>query len=381
MADAPIYLDHHATTPCDPRVVNAMLPWFSDDFGNPAAITHPHGRRAASAIEEARAAIAGVIGAHADEIVLTAGATESNNLVFAGFPLREGSHVIVSAIEHKSVILPAERLRRRGVEVTLLGPDEEGFISVDRLVEAIRPSTALVSVMAANGEIGTIEPIAALGVVCAERGVALHTDATQAVGKIGFDVRKNHCAFASLSAHKFYGPKGIGVLYVRRGHRLEPWILGGGQEKGRRSGTVNVPAVVGMAEALRIRRGEMVAEGQRLTALRNRLWDRLLAEVPGVEIHGPREQRLPGNLSASFDRTEAEALMMSMRRFSLSSGSACSSGDRMASPVLLAIGVGEREAFSSIRFGLGKSNTDEQIDLLVGDLKQSVSKLREISAA
>ncbi|HXI14068.1 MAG TPA: cysteine desulfurase family protein [Thermoanaerobaculia bacterium] len=381
MPESPIYLDHHATTPCDPRVVNKMLPLFSEHFGNPASLTHLHGRRAAVLLDEARSIVAESVGARSDEIYFLAGATEANNLVVHGLGFGSGDHIVVSKIEHKSVAMPIEAMTTKGVAVTWLGTDHEGFVSPDELRDAIRPETRLVSVMAANGEIGTIQPLREIGAVCRERGVPFHTDATQAVGKMKFNVEEIGCAFASFSSHKFYGPKGSGVLYARRGSRLRPGILGGGQERGMRSGTVNVPGAVGLAEALRIRVGEMEAEGIRLTEMRNRLWDRLTSGIDEVVVHGPRQNRLPGNLNVSFMRTESEALMIALRRFSLSSGSACSSGDREPSPVLKAIGASDAAAFGSIRFGLGKSNSEQELDLLFRDIEQSVSKLREISAA
>jgi cysteine desulfurase len=381
MSDLPIYLDHHSTTPCDPRVVERMLPYFTLDFGNPAAVTHVHGRRAATALEEARASIAGFFSVRPSEIYITSGATESNNIVLEGGRIAAGRHVISSAIEHKSILEPLRRLERRGVEITLLRPDADGFHSADQVADAIRPSTDLVTIMAANGEIGSIQPIDEIAAVCRERGVRFHTDATQAAGKTPLDFSAIEADSFAISAHKFYGPKGVGALFVRRGRRVEPITMGGGQERNVRSGTVNVPGVIGMGAALELCAALMTDEIGRLTALRNGLWDRLVAEISGIEINGPREGRLAGNLNASFARLESDALIMAMRRFSLSSGSACSSGDRDVSPTLKAIGCDDARAFGSIRFGLGRSNTDQQIDLLVEDLKRSVSRLREISAA
>jgi cysteine desulfurase len=381
MSDLPIYLDHHSTTPCDPRVVERMLPYFTLDFGNPAAVTHVHGRRAATALEEARASMAGFFSVRPSEIYITSGATESNNIALEGGRIATGRHVISSAIEHKSILEPLRRLERRGVEITFLKPDADGFHSADQVADAIRPSTDLVTIMAANGEIGSIQPIDEIAAVCRERGVRFHTDATQAAGKTPLDFSAIEADSFAISAHKFYGPKGVGALFVRRGRRVEPITMGGGQERNVRSGTVNVPGVVGMAAALELCAALMADEIGRLTTLRNRLWDRLVAEISGIEINGPREGRLAGNLNASFARLESDALIMAMRRFSLSSGSACSSGDRDVSPTLKAIGCDDARAFGSIRFGLGRSNTDQQIDLLVEDLKRSVSRLREISAA
>jgi len=375
----PVYLDHHATTPCDPRVVEAMLPYFTEIFGNPASLTHQHGRRAANALEDARIIMARFFKVQANEMYFTAGATESNNIALN--IVEPGQHLITSAIEHKSITVPAERLKRNGAEVTFLTPDGEGFIDPDAVREAIRPNTRLVSIEAASGEIGTIQPIAGIAEVCRTRGVLFHTDMTQAAGKIPIDFSSVPAEMASFSAHKIYGPKGIGGLYVRRGVRAQPLVAGGGQERGVRSGTVNVPGVVGFSVALQLRSEEMYAEGSRLTELRNDLWDRLTGEIPGVSVNGPRALRLPGNLNVSFDRIDAESLIVAMRRFSLSSGSACSSGERGPSRVLLAIGVSEGMAMGSVRVGLGKSNNAGHVSMLVEDLRRIVPKLREISAA
>ena len=373
VAPAVIYLDHHATTPCDPRVVEAMLPYFTEHFGNPASITHQHGREASRAVEDARVSIARFFGVLPPEVYFTAGATESNNIALN--ILKPDQHLITSATEHKSIVVPAERKP----SVTFLQPDKEGFITPDALRGAIRPETRLVSIEAANGEIGTIQPIAELSAICRERGVLFHTDMTQAVGKIPLDLTR--VDLASFSAHKLYGPKGIGGLIVRRGIRIEPVVVGGGQERGARPGTVNVPAVVGFAKAIQLRREEMADEAIRLTELRDSLREGILSVIPSVSVNGPAELRLPGNLNVSFDRIEADSLILAMKRFSLSSGSACSSGDRGPSRVLKAIGATDEAAFGSIRFGLGKSNTPEHISLLVEDLARAVRRLREISAA
>jgi cysteine desulfurase len=375
-----VYLDHHATTPCDPRVVEKMLPFFTEHFGNAASATHAHGRKASMVLQDARIAIARFLGVLPQEIYFTAGATESNNIAL-NF-VQPGEHLIVGATEHKSILVPAQRH-----DVTVLQPDGEGFIQPAALEAALRPKTALVSIEAANGEIGTIQPIAELAALCSERGIPFHTDATQAAGKIPLDL--SNVDFASFSAHKVYGPKGIGALFVRRGLRVPPLIAGGGQERGLRAGTVNVPGVVGLAAAFELRRPEMADEAVRLAELRDRLRDGVLSTIDGVSVNGPvrlrsgqaRELRLPGNLNLSFDRIEAESLILNMRRFSLSSGSACSSGDKGPSTVLKAIGVSDAAAMGSIRFGLGKSNTAEHIEMLIDDLKRSVRRLREISVA
>jgi len=299
--DDPIYFDHHATTPCDARVVEKMLPYFSDVFGNPASLTHVQGRRAANAVEDGRIAIARFFHAQPNEIYFTAGATESNNIALN--LLTPGDHFVTSAVEHRSVLAPAERLAKHGVEVTVLPTDREGFVSPDALRDALRPNTRLVSIEAANGEIGTIQPVGEFAAICRERSVLFHIDVTQAAGKVPIDLSQYD--LASFSAHKFYGPKGIGGLYVRRGVRVEPLVIGGGQEKNARSGTVNVPGVIGMAAALQLRAAEMEGEATRLTELRNALWDRLLESVGGVSVNSPRQLRLPGNLNVSFERLEA----------------------------------------------------------------------------
>lgn len=377
MPALPIYLDHHATTPCDPLVLEAMLPYFTEVFGNPASLTHEHGRRASNGLEDARIAIARFFQVQPNEIYFTAGATESNNIALN--ILQPGEHLITSAMEHKSVLLPAQRLAKRGVEVTILQPDGEGFIGPEMVQAAIKPNTRLVSIEAANGEIGTLQEVSAIGTICRQRGILFHSDATQAAGKVPVDLHKMD--FASMSAHKLYGPKGIGAIYVRRGVRTEPLMLGGGQERNVRSGTVNVPGAVGFATALRIRAEEMDEEARRLTELRNVLWDRIAGSISDVRLNGPSGRRLPGNLNVSFDRIDAPALMIALRNFSLSSGSACSSGEKGASPVLIAIGVPETMAYGSIRIGMGKSNTVEHIEQLANDLARMVPKLRETSAA
>ncbi len=376
--DLPVYLDHHSTTPCDPRVLDAMLPFFSETFGNPSAITHEHGRNAATALEEARAGVASFFNVRPDEVFFTAGATESNNTVLFG-KLGDGGHVVTSAAEHKSVVEPLKVLERRGVDVTFLPVDGEGFVDPEAVREALRPETRLVSIIWANGEIGTIQPMREIAAICESAGVSLHSDATQAVGKIPVDLDEVPCSLLSLSAHKLYGPKGIGALIARRGSKPSPVIAGGGQEKNVRSGTVNLPGAVGLAEALEIRRREMAAEAERLTELRNRLWDAIIAGIDGTSVNGPRDERLPGNLSVTFSRIAAEELMMALRRFSLSSGSACSSGSREPSGVLKAIGLSDAAALGTIRFGLGRSTNLEEIDLLVNDLCSNVARLREIS--
>lgn len=367
-----IYLDHHATTPCDPRVVEKMLPYFTEIFGNPASLTHVQGREAANALEDARIAIARFFRIAPNELTFTAGATESNNIVLN--LVQPGEHFITSAVEHKSVLVPARRI----ADVTILPVDGEGFVDPDDLRAAIRPNTRLVSIEAANGEIGTLQPLAELSTICRDRGILFHSDVTQAAGKIELDLPS--VDLASFSAHKLYGPKGIGGLYAKRGVRIRPLVAGGGQERGLRAGTVNVPGAVGFAEAIRLRAAEMGEEAVRLTALRNGLWDGLVEEIDGVSVSGPRALRLPGNLNVRFDRVEADSLIVAMRNFSLSSGSACSSGERGPSPVMKAIGLDDDAALGAIRIGLGKSNTVEELAMLVEDLRRSVARLREIAA-
>ena len=373
---AAIYLDHHATTPCDALVVEKMLPYFTEHFGNAASITHQHGRKASLAVEDARIAIARFLSVLPPEVYFTAGATESNNIALN--LLRAGDHFVTGMTEHKSIAGPAERLATQGIEVTYVQNDGEGFVRPEALRDALRTNTRLVSIEAANGEIGTIQPIAALSAITRERGILFHTDATQAVGKIALDL--STVDLASFSAHKIYGPKGIGGLFVRRGIKVAPVVIGGGQERNVRAGTVNVPGVIGLATALQLRRDDMAGEALRLAQLRDVLRERITEEIADVSINGPRELRLPGNLNVSFDRIEADSLILAMKRFSLSSASACSSGERGPSRVLKAIGVSDNAAIGSIRFGLGKSNTAEHIEMLIDDLKRVVRKLREISA-
>lgn len=377
MTSEPIYLDHHATTPCDPRVVERMAPFFSEIFGNPASLTNQHGRRAANHLEDSRISIARFFSVEPNEIYFTAGATESNNIALN--LLRSGDHAISSMIEHKSVLAPLERFEKSGGEVTLLRPDGQGRIEATAVIEAIRPNTRLVSIEAANGEIGTVQPITEIGALCRERGILFHTDMTQAAGKV--PVLLANVDVASFSGHKMYGPKGIGGLYVRRGVRIEPLVAGGGQERNVRSGTVNVPGVVGMAAAVQICSEQMRDEAARLAAIRDGLREGIVTQITGVTMNGPRALRLPGNLNVSFDRVDAESLIIGLRRFSLSSGSACSSGERGPSRVLRAIGLTDPLAMGSIRIGLGRSNTMEHANMLIEDLKRVVARLREISAA
>ncbi len=379
MSELPIYLDHHSTTPCDPRVVEKMLPYFSENFGNAAASTHAHGRRAAAALEDARASVAASLGCLPSEVHFTSGATESNNIALRGIALDPGAHVVTSAVEHSSIIQPLEQMQRLGIEHTIVMPDSKGVVHPDSIRDAVREATVLVSVMAANAEFGTLEPIAAIGSGCRDGGGPFFSDATQAVGKIPFDLGSLPVDLASLSAHKFYGPKGIGAIFVREGTSLLSPVAGGGQEKKVRSGTVNVAGAVGLAEALSIAIRQMASESERLIALRTRLRTKLLEAIPNAVVNGPDEARLPGNLHMSFPGVDVEALLHALRHFSLSTGAACASGRKEPSRALRAIGLDETVAMSSIRFGLGRCNTEAHVDLLVSDLAASVSRLRKIS--
>lgn len=375
------YLDHHSTTPCLPEVVDAMLPYFTTEFGNPAAITHEYGRRAGKAVEHARRAIAAILNVEPSELYFTSGATESNNIALRGLQLSAGDHVLVSAVEHRSVYAPLEQLAEStGAEVETLPVNAQGVVQLSDLADRIRSTTRLVTVMTANGEVGAIQPVVEVARLCANRNIHFHTDATQAVGRIETTGVAAAASTFAFSAHKFYGPKGIGGLVLRRGVFLQKIVSGGGQERGLRSGTVNVPGVIGMARALEIASRDQEQEAARLTALCSDLAGRLLAVIPDTFVHGPAELRLPGNLNVSFSGLDAEALMLSLRRFALSSGAACSSADREPSHVLRAMGVDRDLAMSSIRIGMGRSTTAEVVNLLVADLRESVERLRQLNA-
>jgi len=405
----PIYLDNHATTRVDPRVLAAMLPLFTERYGNAGSINHSFGTEAKEAVDQAREAIAAGIGAAAREIVFTSGATESNNLAIRGLadrPRRNGDHIVSVATEHKAVLDPLRRLARRGFEVTLLdveqhGSPQAGWFDPQRVADAIREDTLLVSVMLANNEIGVIQPIAEIAGICQARGVPLHCDATQAVGKIPVDVRKLGVDLMSFSAHKIYGPKGVGALFVRRSGgavRLDPLIDGGGQEHGLRSGTLNVPGIVGFAKALELCIAEMPSEIPRLTELRERLWTGLRRDLPDVILNGPvltsaadmgetkadkdvrPTLRLPGNLNCAFPLVNGEALMISVKTIAVSSGSACTSSNPEPSHVLRALGLGDDLTRASLRFGFGRFNTAEEIDYAVGAVAENVQRLRKLSS-
>ena len=378
----PVYLDFHATTPVDARVLEAMLPYFSERFGNPASRQHAYGWEAQKAVDTARSQVAALIGATPSEIVFTSGASESNNLAIKGAVharRSRGDHIITVATEHKSVLDSCACLEREGCRVTRLGVDSQGFISLDDLRAAITSRTILVSVMAANNEIGVLQPLAEIGAIAQQHGVLFHTDAAQASGKVPIDVARSGIDLLSLTAHKYYGPKGAGALYVRRTKpkiELTCQIDGGGHENGMRSGTLNVPGLVGLGRAAEICREEMPRESARLSALRDRLFVGL-CELEGVRLNGPAtDRRLPHNLHVSFDDIEGEALLMALGDLAVSTGSACSSGSQAPSHVLKAIGaVGER-AGASIRFGLGRPTTEQDIDFAIERVTTVVRALR-----
>jgi cysteine desulfurase len=384
----PIYLDNHATTPLDPRAREAMLPYLSEMFGNPHSTNHLYGYEAEAAVEYARERIANVIGAEAREIIFTSGATESNNLAIKGAGyfqerLEAGAkrHVVTVATEHKCVLESVRRLERQGFRVTWLGVDADGGIDLDELKAALADDTLLVSLMAANNEIGTLAPLAEVGALCRARDVLFHTDAAQAFGKVPLDVNAMNIDLMSISAHKVYGPKGIGALYVRRRPRvrLEPLIDGGGQERGLRSGTLPAPLCVGFGEAAAIALQEMAGEAPRLRALRDRLRDGLLAGLKGVHVNGPGPNgaRLPNNLNVSFAGVDAGALMADLKGLAVSSGSACSTASVEPSYVLRAIGLSDDLSRASLRFGIGRFNTEADIEAAIAQIVAAVSRLRQ----
>jgi len=380
----PIYMDNHATTPVDPRVLDAMLPFFREDFGNASSKSHPFGWRAEEAVEEARAEVAALIGATPKEIVWTSGATESNNLAVKGvaeFHAGKGRHLVTVATEHKAVLDAMHALERRGWSLTVLPVGKDGLLDPAALKAALRPETVLVSVMHANNETGVVQPIAEIGAITRAAGVLFHCDAVQSAGKIPFDVEQAQVDLVSLSAHKMYGPKGVGALYVRRKPRarLTAQMDGGGHERGFRSGTLNVPGIVGFGKACALARAEREAEAARVLALRERLRQGLLAGLDLVSVNGSLERRLPGNLNVSFAYVEGEAMMMAIKDVAVSSGSACTSASLEPSYVLRAMGVGDDLAHSSIRFGLGRFTTEEEVDYTVRLVIEKVKKLRDMS--
>ena len=381
----PVYLDNHATTPLDPRVLEAMLPFFTSRFGNAASNSHSFGWEAAAAVEKARRQIAASIGASPQEIVFTSGATESNNLALKGVAEgchEKGDHLITAVTEHKAVLDSCKHLEKSGCRVTYLPVNSHGLIDLDQLKDSFTDRTVLASIMAANNETGVLQPIEEIGRLCHDRGVLFHSDAVQALGKLPLDVNKANLDLVSLTAHKLYGPKGCGALYVRRSvaERLIPLIDGGGHENGLRSGTLNVPGIVGFGQTCEIAQKELPEESCRVAGLRNRLRDRLMAELDHVAINGSMEHRLPGNLNMSFLEVEGETLLTGLNDVALSSGSACSSGKTHASYVLKALGLSDEAAGSAIRFGIGRFNTEAEIDYVAGRIIELVKNLREVSA-
>ncbi|MFZ9594580.1 MAG: IscS subfamily cysteine desulfurase [Bdellovibrionia bacterium] len=381
----PIYLDYHATCPVDPEVFKAMTPYFTDVFGNASSRNHEFGWTAEAAVEKARKQIASLIGASEKEIIFTSGATESNNLALVGvaeMAQEKGNHIITSCIEHKAVLDTCQALQKKGFDVTFLPVDQYGQVSPEALKNAITPKTILVSIMAANNEIGTINPLAEIGKICKERGILFHTDAVQAIGKTPIDVQQMGIDLLSLTAHKIYGPKGIGALFVRRKNprvRLSAMIHGGGHERGMRSGTLNVPGIVGFGKAAELAQTLMSTEVPRIQRLRDRLWEGIQAHLDEVYLNGHPTERLPNNLNVSFAFVEGESLMMGMKELAVSSGSACTSASLEPSYVLKHIGVGEDLAHTSIRFGLGRFTTDEEIDFTLEKVISTVKKLRDLS--
>ncbi len=379
----PIYMDHHATTPALPEVVEAMVPYFLSEFGNSSSTTHVYGKVAADAVEEARKKLADLIGAVPAEIFFTSGATESDNLALRGAARANrsrGNHIITCVIEHEAVLETCRALEKEGFEVTYLPVDSHGLVDPAGVLRAVTQKTILVSVHMANNEIGTIEPIADIGRITREKGILLHSDAVQAVGRIPVDVNALNVDLMAISAHKMYGPKGVGALYVRRGVKIEPMLSGGGHEKKRRPGTLNVPGIVGYGVAADVARRDLAAEMERQTALRDRLWRIIFERVDQIALNGHPALRLPNNLNVTFRHVEGEALLMALRDVAaLSSGSACSSGALEGSYVIRALGVDEERAHSSIRFGLGRGNTEEHVDLVAAHLERAVARLRAIS--
>lgn len=381
----PIYLDYHATTPTDPRVLQAMLPYFTENFGNPASRNHKFGWTAVTAVDNARRQVARLLGASTKEIIFTSCASESDNLAIKGVAHRYGNgrkQIVTAATEHKAVLDSAKRLRDEGFSVSYARLRSDGLVDLDDLSQTVTEKTLLVSIMAANNEIGVIQPLAEIGRICRERGALFHTDAAQATGKIPLDVEAMQIDLLSIAGHKMYAPKGIGALYVRqRGYAVEltPMLDGGGHEGGLRSGTLNVPGIVGLGKACEICRQEMPEESRRLATLRDRLKDGLLAGLDGIGINGSLEHRLPNNLNVSFPDVDLATLLAALEDVALSSGSACNSGVPEPSYVLQALGVSDEVASTPLRFGLGRFTTQEEIDYCVGRLVETVKRLRDIA--
>jgi len=377
----PIYLDNHSTTPVDPRVLKEMLPYLSDKFGNAASRSHSFGWAADEAVETARAHVATLIGAKSDEIVFTSGATESDNLAIKGVAEAyrgKGNHIIAAVTEHKAVLDSCKRLEKYGYRVTYLPVQSDGLLSLEDLERAIDSKTILVNIMAANNEIGVLQPIEAIGRLCHGRGVIFHSDAAQALGKIPIDVVRQNVDLLSISAHKAYGPKGVGALYVRHGIEISPTIDGGGHEHGMRSGTLNVPGIVGLGKACEISQEEMPRESCRIAGLRNRLHDKIKSGLDEVYVNGSMENRLPGNLNMSFAGVDGEELMTAIDDVAVSSGAACTSAHIEPSYVLKALGMSDELAQSSIRFGVGRFNTEAEVDYVAAKVIHTVQQLREL---
>ena len=381
----PIYMDNHATTPVDPRVLEAMMPYFKEKFGNSASRNHEFGWVAEEAVENARGQIARLINATPKEIVFTSGATESTNLAIKGVAemyREKGNHIITQVTEHKATLDTCKRLEKYGYEVTYLPVEKDGRIALDDLRRAITPKTILISIMYANNEIGVVQPIAEIGRIAKEKGVFFHVDGVQAVGKIPVDVQKDGIDLLSISGHKIYGPKGVGALYVRRKNprvQLSAIIDGGGHERGMRSGTLNVPGIVGLGKACEICQNEMATESKHLSQLRDRLKDSIMSRLDETFVNGSMEHRLPHNINISFAYVEGESLLMGINDIAVSSGSACTSATLEPSYVLKALGVGEDLAHTSIRFGIGRFNTEEEVDYVADRVVETVTRLRELS--
>jgi cysteine desulfurase len=379
----PIYLDNHATTPVDPRVLDEMLPYFSEHFGNAASRNHSFGWAAEEAVKAARRRVAKLLSASPEEIVFTSGATESDNLASKGVAEAyrdKGNHIITATTEHKAVLDSCHHLEQSGFRVTYLPMQTNGLIDLAALERTLDDQAILVTIMAANNETGTLQPIAEIGKLCRQRGVIFHTDAAQAAGKIPLNVDEQNIDLLSISAHKLYGPKGVGLLYVRNGVKPSPIIDGGGHERGMRSGTLNVPGIVGLGRACEICQQEMPQESARTAALRDRLRDRLLASLDGVAINGSSERRLPGNLNLSFAGIKGEELLTALDGIAVSSGAACTSAHIEPSYVLKALGLSDELAQASLRFGIGRFNTEAEIDYVANRVIEAVRQLRDLSS-
>jgi len=385
MFKLPVYMDNNSTTRTDPRVLEAMMPYFTEKFGNSASRNHAYGWETEEGVDLAREQVASIINASSKEIIFTSGATESNNLAIKGVAAmykKKGNHIITASTEHKAVIDTCMRLERDGCTVTFLPVDKYGIVSPQQVADAITDKTIIVSIMAANNEIGTVHPMKEIGAICKAKGVLFHTDATQTVGKIPMDVEDMGIDLLSMTAHKMYGPKGVGALYVRRKDprvRLDAMLDGGGHERGMRSGTLNVTGIVGMGMAAEICRKELHSESERLLKLRNRLHEGINSKLEDAYLNGHPIHRLPGNLNISFAFVEGEGLMMGIKDVAVSSGSACTSASLEPSYVLKALGLGDELAHSSIRFGLGRFNTEEEVDFVINDVVRAVNHLRDMS--